>query len=74
MVKQINVKVNPNSSQINLTEMANGTIKVNLTATPEKREANEQLLEVLADKYKVDTSRIKIKRGKTSPRKKVIIK
>ena len=73
-MKTIKVKVNPSSSKIQVSKMADGTVKVNLTASPEDGEANKQLLEVLSDKYKIDLSRIKIKRGRTSQRKIVVIK
>lgn len=73
-MKTIKVKVNPSSSKIQVSKMVDGTVKVNLTASPEDGEANKQLLEVLSDKYKIDLSRIKIKRGRTSQRKIVVIK
>lgn len=53
--------------------MADGTIKVNLTAPPEDGKANEQLVEVLSDNLGIDQSRIKITRGKTSRNKTVVI-
>ncbi|MFB6225867.1 MAG: DUF167 domain-containing protein [Candidatus Paceibacteria bacterium] len=74
MSKTIQVKVNPNSSQVNISEMADGTVKVNLTASPSGGEANEQLKELLSEKFEIDTSRVKIKRGRTSRRKTVLIK
>ncbi|MFB6181310.1 MAG: DUF167 domain-containing protein [Candidatus Magasanikbacteria bacterium] len=73
-MKKLKVKVNPNSSQVAVNNMADGTLKVNLTAQPKDGKANEQLLKILAEKFGVDTSGIKIKRGKTSRRKTVLIK
>lgn len=73
MSKKIQVKANPNSSQVSVDEMADGTVKVNLTVPPTNGEANKQLKEVLANEYGVKPKQIKIKRGKTSRRKTVII-
>jgi uncharacterized protein (TIGR00251 family) len=71
--KKLQLKVNPNSSQTKVTKMADGTIKLNLTAPPEDGKANKQLIEVLSDNLGIDQSRIKITRGKTSRNKTVVI-
>lgn len=73
MSKKLQLKVNPNSYRTRVTKMADGTIKVNLTAPPKDGKANKQLIEVLADNIGIDKSRIKIIRGKTSQNKTVVI-
>jgi len=66
---KINVKVVPKSS-INMVQTElDGSLKVKLTAPPEKGKANEQLVEILAKHYHINKSKIKILKGMASKMK-----
>lgn len=63
----IHVKVQPRSSQNCISEiMADGTIKVKLTAPPVEGKANECLLEFLASVLEIRKSDLTIKSGQTA--------
>lgn len=63
---KINVKVVPKSSIILVQSELNGSLKVKLTAPPEKGKANEQLVKVLAEHFNVSKSKIRIIKGLAS--------
>jgi uncharacterized protein (TIGR00251 family) len=66
----LNIRVLPRSSKNNVVgEMADGTLKVKLTAAPVDGKANEALVELLAEHFEVSKSKIKIVRGGTSKNK-----
>jgi len=69
----IEVKVDPRSSKRGIVGVMDNILKVKLTAPPVGGAANEQLAELLADKYGVKKSNIIILRGETSRRKSVKI-
>ena len=70
----IRVKVIPRSSKNEISgELADGTVKVHVTAPPEKGKANEQVCAVLAAHYKVPVRAVQIVTGQTSARKLVRI-
>lgn len=69
----IQVKVKPNSRQQNITEEADGTLKVCLKSSPIDGKANTELIEVLAKKFSVTKSQIRIKSGLTNKNKLVEI-
>ena len=63
----IEVKVEPRSSQKGIASvMENNIVKVRLTAPPVEGAANEQLIEIIADEFRVRKSRVKIIRGQSS--------
>ena len=63
----IEVKVEPRSSQKGIAGvMENNIVKVRLTAPPVEGAANEQLIEIIADEFRVRKSRVKIIRGQSS--------
>lgn len=66
---RIYIKVNPRSSQQKIEKLANGNYKVWLKAVPERDLANRELIQILAEYFKVSKSRIEIIGGKTSSRK-----
>jgi uncharacterized protein (TIGR00251 family) len=70
----IEVKVAPRSSKMGIVGVMDNMLKVKLTAPPVDGAANEQLKELLAEKYGVSKSDITILRGETSRRKTVKIK
>ena len=66
---KVNVRVIPKSSQKMVQSELDGCLKVKLTAAPEKGKANKQLVEVLAEHYKVSKSKIRILKGAASKNK-----
>jgi len=66
----IKVKVVPASSRNAIAgEMADGTLKVNIAAPPEKGKANEELCSLLSVHYGVPRTAVSIVAGHGSPRK-----
>lgn len=70
----IEVKVEPRSSRKGLSGIMDNVLKVKLTAPPVEGEANEQLIEVIAELTGVRKSDIRIVRGLSSKRKVVEIR
>jgi uncharacterized protein (TIGR00251 family) len=63
----IEVKVEPRSSQKGIAGiMGENILKVKLTAPPVDGAANEQLIEVIAEEFKVKKSQVKVIRGHSS--------
>ncbi|MBZ5631913.1 MAG: DUF167 domain-containing protein [Acidobacteriia bacterium] len=70
----LRIKVIPRSKKNEVSgEMADGTVKVHVTAPPEKGRANEQVCVVLAAHYKVPVRSVEIVSGHSNPRKLVRI-
>lgn len=70
----IKVKVLPRSSRNEVVgEMADGTLKIKLTAAPVDGKANDALIDLLSDHFGISKSKIKIVRGQTSKTKTVEI-
>jgi uncharacterized protein len=70
----LRVKVIPRSKKNEVSgELADGTLKVHVTAPPEKGKANEQVCAVLAEYFKVPVRAVQIVTGHSSPRKLVRI-
>ena len=69
----IEVKVEPRSSKRGVVGVMDNLVKVKLTAPPVGGAANEQLIELLAEEYRVKKSNIIILRGVSSSRKTVKI-
>jgi uncharacterized protein len=67
------VKVIPNSSKNEVIVLTEHSLKVKLTTQPEKGKANKQLINLLADYFKVKPKQIEICKGETSAYKKVEI-
>ena len=70
---QKKVKVKPNSKQQKIEEQADGTLTVYLKSPPVDGKANEELIKLLAEKFNVPKSQVKIKLGATSRQKLVEI-
>ncbi|MCI0468474.1 MAG: DUF167 domain-containing protein [Nitrospirae bacterium] len=62
----VEVKVEPRSSKKGIAGVMGNVIKVRLTAPPVEGEANEQLKEILAERFRVRRSDITILRGRSS--------
>ena len=67
------VKVKPNSKQQNIKEAVDGSLIVHLKSPPIDGKANEELIQLLAKKFNVAKSQIKIKSGLSSKNKLVEI-
>ena len=66
----LRVKVIPRSKKNEVSgELADGTVKVHVTAPPEKGKANGQVCAVLAAHYKVPLKAVHIVSGHSNPRK-----
>ncbi|WP_250121180.1 DUF167 domain-containing protein [Chroococcidiopsis sp. CCMEE 29] len=63
------VKVKPNSKDQSIKEEADGSLTVSLKSPPVEGRANQQLIKLLAEKFDVLKSRIKIKSGLSSRQK-----
>jgi len=71
---KLNIKVLPRSSKNEVVgQMADGILKVKLTAPPVDGAANEALIELLAEYFDTSKSKIKIVRGLTNKNKTVEI-
>ena len=60
---KIQVKVIAGSRQQKIEELPDGGLKVHLTAVREKNKANQQLIKLLAEHYRVPNSRVEIIQG-----------
>ena len=70
----VTVKVTPGSSQSRVSgTMADGTLKVKVTAPPERGKANAELVSLLARHFGVRERDIEILSGHSSPLKKIRI-
>lgn len=67
------VKVKPNSKQQKIEEAPDGSLTVHLKSPPVDGKANEELIKLLAEKFKVPKSKIIIKTGLSSKNKLVEI-
>jgi uncharacterized protein len=63
---QKKVKVKPNSKQQKIEEQTDGSLIVHLKSLPIDGKANEELVKILAEKFDVPKSHIKIKSGLSS--------
>ena len=66
---QKRVKVKPNAKQQKIEELADGSLNVHLKSPPVDGKANEELIKLLAKKFDVPKSSIRIKSGATSRQK-----
>jgi uncharacterized protein len=67
------VKVKPNSKVQKITEEEDGSITIHLKSPPVDGKANEELIKLLAEKFDVPKSYIRIKSGLSSRQKLVEI-
>lgn len=68
----VNVRVIPKANKVSVKE-EQGVVKVHLTRPAHDGEANEQLIDVLAEHFKTKKYRITIRKGHTSRNKQVQI-
>lgn len=69
MLKQ--VKVKPNSKHQSIKEESDGSLTIHLESPPVDGKANEELIKILAKKFDVPKSNIRIKLG-SSQRQKLV--
>lgn len=69
---RMKIKANPGSSQ-NRAIWKGDFLKVNLTALPEEGKANQQLIELLSEKFDADKDDIEIIGGRSSENKTVML-
>ncbi|MBF0493171.1 MAG: DUF167 domain-containing protein [Deltaproteobacteria bacterium] len=67
--KRLNVKVVPRSSKNKVQLLEDGSLKVHLTAAPVEGKANEALIPLLAEYFKVKKSKVSLLVGKNSKNK-----
>jgi uncharacterized protein (TIGR00251 family) len=67
------VKVKPNSKQQSIAEQPDGSLTIHLKSPPVDGKANQELIVLLAKKFKVPKSAIAIKSGLSSKNKLVEI-
>ena len=71
----IKIKVTPRAARTEFTgEMADGTLKVQVAAPPEKGRANEELCVFLARHYGVGRGQVEVVSGHSAARKLVRIR
>lgn len=70
---RIYLQVSPRSSKNEVTKISEGEYKIKLTAAPVDGKANEALIKILSDYFKVPKSSITIVGGKTAKTKMVDI-
>ncbi|MEG3935533.1 DUF167 domain-containing protein [Microcoleus sp. T3_B1] len=63
------VKVKPNSKQQSIAEQPDGSLTIHLKSPPVDGKANQELIMLLAKKFKVPKSAIGIKSGLSSKNK-----
>ncbi|ARV59134.1 hypothetical protein BZZ01_11225 [Nostocales cyanobacterium HT-58-2] len=66
---QKKVKVKPNSKVQKIQEDADGSLTVHLKSPPVDGKANEELIKILSEKFRVPKSHIRIKSGLSSRQK-----
>ena len=61
----INIKVNPNSSKKEIIKIDESNFRIKVMNPPVNGRANKELIELLADYFKITKNQIEIKRGLT---------
>jgi len=70
----LSLKITPKSSRNGLVEIEEGgTLRIKVTAAPEKRKANQAVCAFLAELFEVSRSRVEILSGETSTHKRIRI-
>jgi uncharacterized protein (TIGR00251 family) len=70
---RLNVKVVPGSSRNQIVGWLGDALKIKVTAPPEKGQANEAVIELLASTLGVSSKDIEIESGHSSPSKVIAI-
>jgi hypothetical protein len=70
---KVRVKVIPRAREKEILKLGDGSLKVKLTAPPVDGKANKQLIELIAEYYKVKKSQVTIVSGEKSRNKIIYI-
>ena len=68
-VARLQIKVSPKASRDAVTGWMGDTLKLSVTAVPERGKANESVIELLAGVLGIAKTRIRVLRGQTQPNK-----
>lgn len=66
---RISVKVKPNARENRIEKTGDNQFSVRVKAKPQKGEANQAVIEILAEYFGIAKSRIALQRGATSKQK-----
>jgi hypothetical protein len=66
---KLSIKVKTNAKKNTVEKISDDNFIIQVTTSPQKGKANEKIIELLADHFKVTKSRLKIIRGLTSKQK-----
>jgi uncharacterized protein (TIGR00251 family) len=69
----LNIRAQPGARKDEIIGLFADSIKIRVTAPPERGKANEAIIELLADKLGLKKSAIKVISGETSRDKKVLV-
>lgn len=69
----LNVRAQPRSSKAGLDGVVGDAVKVRIRSAPVDGKANKELVETLADAFRIAKSRVVIKGGETSKTKRVLL-
>lgn len=70
----LNVKAQPRSSKAGIDGILGDAVKVRIKCAPVDGKANKELIETLADAFKVSKSSVMFKGGETSKTKRLLVK
>jgi hypothetical protein len=70
---QLTIRVKPNAKQTSIRQESDGSLTIALKSPPVDGKANQELIQLLAQTYKVPKSAIRIKSGLSSRLKRVEI-
>ncbi len=70
----LNVKAQPRSSKAGLDGVLGDAVKVRIKCAPVDGKANKELVETLADAFRIPKSRVVFKSGETSKTKRILLK
>ncbi|MEI6304755.1 MAG: DUF167 domain-containing protein [Candidatus Taylorbacteria bacterium] len=73
MSKTIHIRVSAGARVEKVEVMPDGILKVRVNAPPERGKANERVVELLAEYFKLSKARIAIIRGHTNREKVVLV-
>jgi len=66
---RLSVKVSPKASRDAVNDWMGDTLKLSVTAAPEKGKANQAVIELLSETLDLPKRNIRVVRGETEPRK-----
>ncbi|MCR5414367.1 MAG: DUF167 domain-containing protein [Kiritimatiellae bacterium] len=70
----LNVRAQPRSSRAGIDSIMGDALKVRIRSAPVDGKANKELIETLADAFKLPKSSVSFKSGETSKTKRIFLK